>query len=847
MMDTGGHWEETILARLEHGFSSLGNQLAELKGGVSNQQAESASLRNAIQVLSSKFEEKWPWQFYHDSTVAKEDVAVDEADVSAKATSPLPDMIVTQPDAEAAEKTVATSASTTNATVGEEAPPATKVSFLPVSDPSLSDGLALPVYHRMQSMPVGGVLIMAEEGCQKPTKWYKLRDIWEEDEATLQRLSADPSSRANLQTPRLPSGSRFSKHESAEVAAKMPSLLSYWRGYPGKKGAQARFAIHPHAVPRLIWDLMGVLLLGYDFALIPLQTFDLPNLIILQVLHWTTRLYWTLDIFASFVTGYYQEGKLEMRLRKIAYRYATRWLLLDIVIVLPEWVVVLTNSDGKTNSLGAQGLLRGVRGVRFLRLLRLAKVQRMVYLVEARVNSSYVLLCLGILRLLAGLVMVIHFFACAWYWIGSSSSDGWVHSTDIVHKDFTERYVSCFQWSLHQFHPASRKEMIEGTLSERVFVLVCALCGLAISSVFVSSITNTMLQLQSLQEERTKQLRAVREFVLEHSISLELALRAKKYVRARLEDALRRKYENELLELLPESLLTDLHEEARWPIVSHHPFLADLRRDYPRIVRRLCHEAMAEFTAHPGDVVFHAGDVCKRFFFVWRGDLRYFPNADAQESAEEQDGADEEEDEIDASAFDENASESHGKSGDSALRKDQSIMSINLRSVPVHPVSYLSEATLWTYWEHRGALKAKGSSSFLTINSVKFAPIIKDTAFAFIDAAVYAKKFVQRLNEDPEFRCDFVMPGVQNSNIITNTLAIGSWRIQHSLTSFWGNRDAPVGRGQLKDGSGSDATDTQPVVTVERKARLSQDLEKANTEDKGARSSRREGALRMAL
>jgi len=544
-----------------------------------------------------------------------------------------------------------------------------------------------------------------------------------------------------------------------------------------------------------------VLLLCYDFALIPLQTFDLPNFIVLRVLHWTTRLYWTLDIFASFMTGYYHEGKLEMRLNKIAVRYATRWLILDIIIVLPEWVVVFAN-DEKTNSLGAQGLLRGVRGVRFLRLLRLAKVQRMVYLVEARVNSSYMLLCLGILRLLAGLIMVIHFFACAWYWIGSMDEQtGWVYVVGLDKKDFTERYVFCFQWSLHQFHPASRKEMIEGTLPERAFVMVCSLSGLAISSVFVSSITNTMLQLQSLQEERTKQLRAVREFVLEHAISLELALRAKKYVRARLEDALRRKYENELLELLPESLLTDLHEEARLPVIAHHLFFSNLRADFPRTVRRLCHEAMSEMAAHPGDVVFHAGDVCKRFFFIERGDLRYYPNVDVREDldAEGVDGDDEDDigefEESQAafasqSAFDEvsrpelvepNTGAKTSATSSKSLRKSRSLASNKEKcAIPVHAVSYLSEATLWTYWEHRGALKSKANSGLLTVNSAKFAPIIKDTAFAFIDAAVYAKKFVQRLNEDPSFRSDLIIPGVHNTSSVlsaASTMALKSWRM----------------------------------------------------------------------
>lgn len=804
-MDLEGRWEDAILARLDQGFSGLGRQLTELKVNMVNQrialEAESTELRQEFKTIACLLQKKGPSQ---EETLANADCnALDVSEAEG-------DHLLSSCPTDKSKKTwnsgrtvtftdstmMGTHTNTCNLTPGSlgvehwESKLPNTMSRISTQTGGPSTGFQAG--STISSTPTGGLFstppsqshvgtyvsalktprstsqialehvtslrtVVDEIGDK--SKKFKLRDFWEVDDATLQRLSLD-----SIQQTRVSQDNANKVDKSFSRTSTMEVQTVHCA------------AIHPHSVPRLIWDLAGMLLLCYDFVWLPLQAFEMPDFTITLVFNWITRVYWTLDIVASFMTGHYQHGKLEMRFHKIAVYYARRWLLLDCLIVASEWALVLAENGSSNYSYRTQGLLRGVRAARFIRLLRLMKLQRISYVVEARVNSNYMISCLGILRLLAALIILIHLFACAWYWVGQSSDSGWVYATGMNQKDTIFAYVSCFQWSLHQFHPNTEKQMSAGTLPERFFMSVCALMGLAISSAFVSCITNTMVQLQYLQGERTKQLRAVREYVSEHSINLELALRAKKYVKARLGDALKRNDEKMLLELLPNSLLSDLHDEARRPILVVHKFFKELHTNFPRTVHRLCHEAVAELDVHRADVVFQLGDICKRFFFLERGKLRYYTREDTECGSPE--GTTTVKDlPSDLQINPEPQPSTTETSNSRNATFSYPMTPLMSKSVSVYPVSYLSEATLWTYWEHRGYLKARADSVLLTVNAVKFASIMKDTAPAFLDAVVYAKKFLQRLNDNPVFRSDLIAEASQTqmTHYWGTTQGLKSW------------------------------------------------------------------------
>ena len=84
--------------------------------------------------------------------------------------------------------------------------------------------------------------------------------------------------------------------------------------------------------------------------------------------------FWPLDVFANFNTGFYQKGVLNLNRSNIAKNYLQTWALFDIAVVAVDWVswLATTATQGNTDV----GYLRTLRTARYLRAFRSIRVLR---------------------------------------------------------------------------------------------------------------------------------------------------------------------------------------------------------------------------------------------------------------------------------------------------------------------------------------------------------------------------------------------------------------------------------------------------------------------------------------
>lgn len=71
-------------------------------------------------------------------------------------------------------------------------------------------------------------------------------------------------------------------------------------------------------------------------------------------------MYWSLDIFLSFFVGFYDSGRLVVKLERTVKHYLTSWFLLDITVVCLDWVFLILESVGD----GVDGVPRLSKTVR---------------------------------------------------------------------------------------------------------------------------------------------------------------------------------------------------------------------------------------------------------------------------------------------------------------------------------------------------------------------------------------------------------------------------------------------------------------------------------------------------
>lgn len=466
--------------------------------------------------------------------------------------------------------------------------------------------------------------------------------------------------------------------------------------------------VHPSDVKNLMFDMMGLMLLAYDGVSIPLEVFDPEETPFRIAMAWIIRLYWTAAMGKAFITGYLKnDGAVEMRPSFIARRYSMTWLPMDLVVVLIDWaeVVVAGFRGGGFQRFGSG--LRGLRMLRTVRLIRLIKAPEITSFINEQIRSEQILLVATIAKVIFIMLGVAHVLACAWFGIGrwsqADSTHSWINELKVTELDKGQQYVTSFHWSLSQF--AGELTVPPQNSPERIFTVCVLFFAIIVAAWFISSVTTSMTQLQIITSHQSTQTAILRRYLVDQNISRPLALRVQRNAQHALREQKKHASEDsvELLRLISNPLLVELHFEIHGHVLFHHPFFMNYNVINPGGMRKVCHTAVSVLSLHTGDVLFRDLEVpaYKRMFFVMNGGLIY--------------------------------------------KKDN-------ETKYVEKGDWMCEAILWTNWTHCGTVKAYTETMLLVLDAEKFQETI--STFPSDHPGMYAEEFVKRLNMAGRFLTD---------------------------------------------------------------------------------------------
>jgi len=437
---------------------------------------------------------------------------------------------------------------------------------------------------------------------------------------------------------------------------------------------------------------------------IPITLLDPPPNTFSYIMQWATRLFWTCDIPASFFTGLLlPNGSVELSLRKIARNYVLSWFALDVTLVLLDWVEGLIGSDsagyGRATRAG-----RTVRTLRMVRLLRLVRMKEILKLITSRIRSERLTVTLDIIKIMTAITSLAHFIACLWYGLGQNAAGkaNWVDALDLQSESLEYRYLFALHWSLSQFN-GGMDEVKAQNFEERVFNVSVFLIAWMLAICFVSGLTSEMTRLHILSSHQSRQLSILQRFLNQSRISDALALRVQRNAKHAISEKQRLMPENdvELLRMVSEPLLLELHFEMYMPVLELHPFFSQYVNACPQVMRKVCHQAMSTLLISAGDVVFNAGEMPAnpQMYIICTGVLEYIP--------------------------------------------------MKGKVAQVEAEQWLSEAVLWTPWVHRGVLQAKSDGRLCMLDARKFQEIVGqfDHSNSHFDPKMYAAGYVKYLNK----------------------------------------------------------------------------------------------------
>mmetsp|Transcript_54956 Transcript_54956/g.128519 ORF Transcript_54956/g.128519 Transcript_54956/m.128519 type:complete len:984 (+) Transcript_54956:124-3075(+) len=467
----------------------------------------------------------------------------------------------------------------------------------------------------------------------------------------------------------------------------------------------------PSSPPRLAWDILSLLILGFDAIFIPLGAFGLPDYDFIVGMMWVTSIFWTLDIGATIVTGFHHDGRVELSFKRIFYNYLRTWFIFDFFIIACDWLVLISREQS-VDVLGIIRVGKSFRLTRVLRAMRLLRILRILRTVETLwyfATSEIDSMMFAIGKFMVGMLFVNHFVACAWYGVGTidlgDGSRSWVDAfEDRFGSDapLGLRYATAFHWSITQMTPASM-EVNGQNILERIFTVCIIVMSLILISSIVSSITAAVTQLRKLSFEKSKQQELVRSFIGQKSLSLELGNRIwqflqKHYTSSVPKRALHEK-DVEFFKIMPESLRLSLHVELFLPLILPVPFFESLHIEDPYTVVRMCHIAMSERSLSINQELFSYCDAAKGMYFTLTGTASYFK----------------------------------------ALT--------NEKSSPVGPKAQVCVLALWLQWQHRGRLVARSNCEFVLLDSGQFRSVVSQHG-SYNYCKIYAELFRDRIVEE---------------------------------------------------------------------------------------------------
>jgi len=621
-------------------------------------------------------------------------------------------------------------------------------------DSSMSPFAALAAFKYLSGTAASAEVL---EGCSLPMNWPAT--------ITLRRSMADANTSQRTGTGRTQLLAKRTHAASGlepelQEAGKLGCVWSWWH----------RLMMDPRSSRHLIYNIINLVFLLYDLTMIPyMLAFDVALDGVLYTLTMMSCIFWTVDIGMTFCTGVYDGQHVDMRPWEVAKRFARTMLVPDLMMASCNWLslAVANMSDDRSGSSSFR-IVRFAQAGKLLRVTGMLRAMRMFRIFEELLDHLLPDIYQVLLKctyVVLGVAWINHLIGCLWYAIGRSghSDTGlrWTEMTvqsqaDGVVLDFMEtgrvfQYITAFHWSVAQFTLGAADANPVNSL-ERFFNTACLLMGLICGSTLISSLSASMVDYQMSQKSRNDELRKLRHFLRENKVSQSLALLVMQQATQRLrkQDLLPMR-DVHALQRISNSLLTDLRCELFTPHLHKHPLFRLWITYDKNVMQGICKAAIECHTLLEKDDLFCAGSSTDRTYCLMSGSLEY-------------------------------------------VKAPETAPVTCITSCKVATGSWISEASLWSHWNHVGTAWAVSACQILDICvdgilvAMRGAPDLKEVNTEY---CVQFHKCIAAAKPPLPWPDDLYVPNTEyESMVLAMTLetqeAISNWALDEAVTSSGG-------------------------------------------------------------
>jgi len=395
-----------------------------------------------------------------------------------------------------------------------------------------------------------------------------------------------------------------------------------------------RLVTHPSSKMHMVWAVVTLLLICYDCIVVPLSVFGLQEV---TWMLWIIKSWWTMDIVHSFFVGYYSNGVVELRPRHVAMHYLKTWFVVDLAIVVSDWLLLVLSFNSQFVFLFKMG-----RVARMVRSLHFSQLDQALARIQDLVPGHGLDIFIRVSKMMFTILGANHFVACGWYYVGiwngsEEDANTWIRAAELETASPAMLYFTSLHWAFAHM-VLGEIDVFPKQVSERIYSIVILNIGLVVFSSFVSALSELMSRAALEQAESKRRDVEVQKYLEGHRVSALLTVQIDRYRKDSRRRQLRMqvpKADIEGLQLLPEGLAMKLSHEVFRRTMNSHVFFYIVESCHESAAVQFAHSVMQEQTITPGKDIFEKGEVAESAFITIRGTVRYTSD-DFQEDVSEE-------------------------------------------------------------------------------------------------------------------------------------------------------------------------------------------------------------------
>jgi hypothetical protein len=377
----------------------------------------------------------------------------------------------------------------------------------------------------------------------------------------------------------------------------------------------------PDSLYRELWDAFAILLILYQFFAIGyLLSFTSPLSEYEFYLLYFCDLFFIIEVFINFNTGYFSDGTLVKYRKAIAARYIKTTFFFNIIACFPIQSCIKSMKFDTTETvfLGESEYLKLLW---LLKLVNFVKLPEIFHNFQCHFTSELIYTMFHLVKFLVSAVIMIHLTTCLMYsfFLKDLEHDGmlWVYMYDSNRNP----YLVYFYMTVFTMTSTGYGDVTPYTLSQKILTIciMCLSCWL-----FAFILTNSkdiMLRYSAKETYFRSVLSRMKKYMQKRKVVRGVRVRIISflhYLKAQSKNS--GIEEKEILADLSAPLREEIFVVTRGKLISKCPIFQGYSLDFLRILIRM----LAPSVFAPQDGIIKEGDVTCSIYFIVHGRIEIF-------------------------------------------------------------------------------------------------------------------------------------------------------------------------------------------------------------------------------